>query len=151
MLLRLAVVPRDHGLGDDGDLRDRLVQKIQRGLLVAKEAAVEHRALVAGVGARHGETACQRGLLSGVLTAVGWLNTAIQSAASLEQEAAVPVRGQCDGEADCIGLAVAAGALIDHAVDAAVGGRRRRNAGRARRHFLRLPDDDVMPGHRELC
>ena len=57
---------------------------------------------------------------AGVCAAEWWLHAAIQSAAALEQEAAVPVGGHRHGEPDSVGFAVAAGALIDHAIDAAM-------------------------------
>ena len=36
-------MPGDDGLGDDGDLGHRLVEKIERGLLIREEGAVEPR------------------------------------------------------------------------------------------------------------
>ena len=84
---------QDNSLGDHRDLGYGLVQKVQRCLLIAKEAAVEHGALVAGIGAGHRETARERGTVAGVRATKRRLHAAVQSAPALEQEAAVPVRG----------------------------------------------------------
>ncbi len=64
------------------------------------------------------------GLVAGELRARGRIDRAIEAATALEQEAAVPFLRQRHREADCVGLAVAAGALVDGAVDPAVGWQR---------------------------
>ncbi len=150
MFIRSSVMLRDDLLCDHGDFGDGLVEKIQRSLLVLKKAAVEHRALVAGVGARHGESARERRTIARVLRAERWRYSAIESAAALKQELPIPVHGKRDCEADSIRLAVAADARIDNPVDAAMRWHCWFRIGRAGGDFACLPDNESVPRHGEF-
>ena len=85
---------RDDPLGHLGDAADRGVGEVQARLLVLHEAGVEAAlALMAGVGADHGEAARQSGTVAGGLAPSGARDRAVETAAALEQEPAVPVPG----------------------------------------------------------
>ncbi len=90
------------------------------GLLICVIAPVECGAFVARIGGDDGKSARQSRVVPGGRATHRRPDTAVISAAALEQEAVIPVIGQREGEADAVGFSVRAGALIDHAVGLAV-------------------------------
>ena len=90
------------------------------GLLIYVIGPVKRGALVAGVGRDHRKSARQPGVVPGGCAAHRRPDTAVISAAALEQEAVIPVVGQRNGEADTVASPVRASALIDHAVGLAM-------------------------------
>ena len=150
MFIRSSVVLGDDLLCDHGDFGDGLVEKIQCSLLVLEKAAVEPRALMTGVSARHGEAARERRTITGVLRTERWRHAAIEPAAALEQELPIPVHGKRDCESDSIRLAVAADARIDNPIDTAMRWHCRFRIGRAGGNFARLPDNESVTRHGEF-
>ena len=140
-----SVVLRDDLLRGHCDVADGEMSEVDARLLVDVVAAIEHRvALVAGIGGDHGEPARKTGSITDGSDAYRRADQAVVPAAALKQEAAVPFVRQSKAEPDPVRLAVRAGALVQHAVGAAVGGQRR-----CRRNGLRLLDHELHRGNRE--
>jgi hypothetical protein len=88
---------------------------------------------MAGVGGYYSIAPADRIIcLSDPNGAEGVTNGAVQTAATLEEEATVPINRQAQAKPDGVGLAVLAHALIDFADDLAVRGSRRISRGRIR-------------------
>src|SRR5690606_26897953 len=102
-------------------------EEVECSFLVGHEAGVEHRAFVAAVGADNGKAALQGGNATRGLGADGVGEAAIQAAATLEEETAVPVIGHVDGETQRIGTPVDTGATVDLTFEVAM--RRQRGPG----------------------
>src|ERR1700733_11525744 len=116
-MLRCApIVRRDHLLGYLSDAADCHIVEIKAGLLISEEAAVEHVTFVAAIGSDHGKATRQRGRLTRGLRTRGQGNAAVQPAAALKQETAVPLIWKRKRETDAVRLPVRSGALIDHAL-----------------------------------
>jgi len=109
-----------------------------------KARNLEHSAAVAAIRGHDGEAAGERRRVAGGRRANRRRDAAVEAAATLHQQAPVPVVGQRDREADSVRLPVDARAAIDDGIDAAVrrqrpgGGRARRRRRRTGRHVLRL-------------
>src|SRR6185312_8369800 len=97
----MAIVGRDDLLADLGDLADGLVQEVERRFLIAKEAGVEYpRAFMAAVGRYDRETTRERRRASRSNVAERHANAAVEPAAPLHQETAVPVLWHRQRETD---------------------------------------------------
>ena len=129
----LAVVLREDLLREHGHAADRLVGEVEARLLLRHEGRVEDLPAVAGVGGDDGEAAGERGIAL-PRPAERRRHGAVQAAAALEQEAAVPVGGEREREADAVALAVRAGAPVEGRAQPAVG----RQLDGERRHPGRL-------------
>ena len=155
---RLAVILLHHLLGDHRDGGIGLVEEVQQRFLVFHERGIEAGALVARIVAHHREARGQRCGVPRCLSAHGRIHAAVETAAALEEEPAIPVPGQRQREADAIRFAIAACTRIDDAIHPAMRGQRgtrpRWSAGRsgsgARRDFRCLVDRDLVARHREL-
>ena len=121
---RAAVEPLGQRLAGERDRAHRGLGEIERGALVGHERGVEHRALVAAVVADHREAAGEGGAVARGDGADRRPDVAVEPAAALEQEAAVPRVGQREREADRVVLAVGALVRVDRALDAAMRGQR---------------------------
>ena len=85
-----------HRLPGEGDRADGSLRKIERCPLIGHEAGVEWlRAAVAAVVADYGEPAGEGGAVTRRHGPDRIVDRAIKAAAALQQEAAVPVIGQC--------------------------------------------------------
>ena len=128
---RFRVMLRDDLFREPGDASHRLIGEVQRRLLLLHEAGVEPvLARVTGVGRDDGKAAEKRRRRARCDCAQWHLHAAVQAAAALKEEAAVPVAGQCERESDAVRLAVSAGSSIEHTIHAAVR-RKLHRAGRA--------------------
>ena len=135
-------------------------REIEHRALIAHECAVEHRvAGMAAVGRDHRVAARDCGHLARRGGTECRIDGAIEAAAALEQEAAVPVIRQCKLEPEAIGDAVHALAQVDHTFDLAVArnggsdrGRKRvwtHGAGRRIGHAPGAGDSKIVAGERE--
>ena len=105
---------------------------------------VEHRALVAAVGASPPRTRGRAPACPPAATApTGGATRPLRPPPPCISKPAVPVVGQRDREPDAVALAVDPGAPIDHAVDAAVRGQRA-TRGRARTRCRRGAGRDAL-------
>ncbi len=82
---------------------DRDLRKVETGLLIYIIGPVKCDALVASVGGDDGKSARQSRLVPGGCSAHRRPDTAVISAAALEQEAVIPVVRQRKGETDTVG------------------------------------------------
>src|SRR5580698_5118287 len=151
MLRRAPIIRRDRLFRQLSDAPDCHVVKIEASLLVAEKAAIEAATLVTAVGRDHGESASERRRLTGCLGTQRRSDAAVQSAAALKQESAIPLIGQREGKTNPVRFSIRAFALIDHSIHAAE--RRKRGARwawRRSRYRFRFGDGERHAMHLEL-
>lgn len=156
------IILSNYLLGDFRNSTHRSIRKIQAGLLVLHEAAIEDGAFVAAVCGDYSEAPGESRCVAGSLGAKGLCHGAIEPPASLEQKAAIPAGRESKGEADSVRLAVDAGARPDRSIDTTVCGQadgdrfgslavQAHRAGGSCAYRLRSCDHQLRAGDFELC
>src|SRR5262249_9276201 len=120
ILSGLAVIVGDDLFGEDRNAVHSDLREIDARLLIDVISSIKRCALVSGIRGDHCEAPSDSRAISGGTTAHRGPDTAVISAAALEQETVVPVVGQRQLEADAVRSSVRPGALINHPFDPAV-------------------------------